>query len=130
MVQQEACDSQHGNLKAKQIINYKIIMQPITEELIREIKERIVSTVHPDKIIIFGSYAYGKPTKDSDLDLLVIMPSDEPMHKRVTRIRKLVRDINIPKDIIVYTPQEVEKWKDASVAFITTIMRTGKVIYG
>ena len=105
-------------------------MQPITEELIREIKERIVSAVHPEKIIIFGSYAYGKPTKDSDLDLLVIMPSDEPMHSRVTRIRKLVRDINIPKDIIVYTPQEVEKWKDASVAFITTIMRTGKVIYG
>ncbi|HEX7628620.1 MAG TPA: nucleotidyltransferase domain-containing protein [Candidatus Methanoperedens sp.] len=105
-------------------------MQPITEELIREIKDRIVGTVHPDKIIIFGSYAYGTPTKDSDLDLLVIMPSDEPMHKRVTRIRKLVRDINIPKDIIVYTPQEVEKWKDASVAFITTIMRTGKVIYG
>ena len=105
-------------------------MQPITEELIQEIKERIVREVHPEKIIIFGSYAYGKPTKDSDLDLLVIMPSDEPMHSRVTRIRKLVRDINIPKDIIVYTPQEVEKWKDASVAFITTIMRTGKVIYG
>ena len=82
MVQQEACDSQHGNLETKLI--YKIIMQPITEELIREIKDRIVSAVHPEKIIIFGSYAYGTPTKDSDLDLLVIMPSDEPMHKRVT----------------------------------------------
>lgn len=74
-------------------------MQLITEELIREIKDRIVTTVHPDKIIIFGSYAYGTPTKDSDLDLLVIMPSNEPMHRRVTRIRKLVRDINIPKDL-------------------------------
>jgi len=105
-------------------------MQPITEELIREIKERIVGAVHPEKIILFGSYAYGKPTKDSDLDLLVIMPSDEPMHKRVTRIRKLVRDVNIPKDIIVYTPAEVEKWKDASTAFITSIMKKGKVIYG
>ena len=105
-------------------------MQPITEELIREIKDRIVTTVHPDKIIIFGSYAYGTPTKDSDLDLLVIMPSNEPMHRRVTRIRKLVRDINIPKDIIVYTPEEVEIWKDASAAFITSIMKKGKVIYG
>ena len=105
-------------------------MQPITEELIQETKERIVSAVHPDKIIIFGSYAYGKPTKDSDLDLLVIMPSDEPMHKRVLPIRKLLRDFHVPKDIIVYTPQEVDKWKDASAAFITSIIRKGKVIYG
>ncbi len=105
-------------------------MQPITEELIREIKDRIVGTVHPDKIIIFGSYAYGKPTKDSDLDLLVIMPSDEPMHKRVLPIRKLLRDFHVPKDIIVYTPDEVEKWKNVTNAFITSIMRTGKVIYG
>ncbi|HEX7574843.1 MAG TPA: nucleotidyltransferase domain-containing protein [Candidatus Methanoperedens sp.] len=105
-------------------------MEPITDELIQEIKNRIISGVHPDKIILFGSYAYGNPTKESDLDLLVIMPSEEPMHSRVTRIRKLVRDIHIPKDIIVYTPQEVEKWKDASVAFITSIIRKGKVIYG
>jgi len=105
-------------------------MEPITDELIQEIKNRIISGVHPEKIILFGSYAYGTPTKDSDVDLLVIMPSNEPMHSRVTRIRKLVRDIPIPKDIIVYTPQEVEKWKDASVAFITSIIRKGKVIYG
>jgi len=105
-------------------------MEPITDELIQEIKNRIVSEVHPEKIILFGSYAYGTPTKESDVDLLVIMPSNEPMHSRVTRIRKLVRDIPIPKDIIVYTPQEVEKWKDASVAFITSIIRKGKVIYG
>ena len=105
-------------------------MQPITEELIQEIKERIVSAVHPDKIIVFGSYAYGTPTKDSDLDLLVIMPSDEPMHKRVLPIRKLLRDFGVPKDVIVYTPQEVDDWKDVSNAFITSIMRKGKIIYG
>ncbi|MDP3103522.1 MAG: nucleotidyltransferase domain-containing protein [Candidatus Methanoperedens sp.] len=105
-------------------------MQPITEELIQEIKNRIVSTVHPEKIIIFGSYAYGNPTKDSDLDLLVVMPSDEPMHKRIFRIRKLLRDFRVPKDVIVYTPQEVNDWKDVSNAFITSIIRKGKVIYG
>lgn len=65
-------------------------MQPITEDIIQEIKSRIVSGVHPEKIILFGSYAYGIPTIDSDLDLLVILPSNEPMHKRVTRIRKLL----------------------------------------
>ncbi len=105
-------------------------MQPITDDIIQEIKSRIVNAFHPEKIILFGSSAYGTPTKDSDMDLLVIMPSDEPMHKRVLRIRKLLRDIRIPKDIIVYTPQEVEKWKDASAAFVTSIIKKGKVIYG
>ena len=105
-------------------------MEPITDELIQEIKNRIVSGVHPDKIILFGSYAYGNPTKDSDLDLLVIMPSDEPMHKRIIRLRKLLIDYRVPKDVIVYTPQEVNDWKDVSNAFITSIIRKGKVIYG
>jgi len=105
-------------------------MQPISEELIQQIKNRIVSEVHPEKIILFGSYAYGNPTKDSDLDLLVILSTKEPMHKRGLRIRKLLRDIRIPKDILVYTPQEVEKWKNASTAFITSIIKKGKVIYG
>ena len=105
-------------------------MQPINEELIQEIKNRIVSAVHPEKIVLFGSYAYGTPTKDSDLDLLVIMPSVEPMHKRVLPIRKLLRDFHVPKDIIVYTPDEVEKWKNVTNAFITSIMKKGKVIYG
>lgn len=105
-------------------------MQLITEELIHQIKNRIVNEVHPEKIILFGSYAYGTPTKDSDLDLLVILHTDEPMHRRVTKMRKLLRDIRIPKDIIVYTPQEVEKWKNASAAFITSVIKKGKVIYG
>ena len=105
-------------------------MQPITEELIQEVKNRIVSEVHPEKIVLFGSYAYGTPTKDSDLDLLVILKTKEPMHKRGVRIRKSLRDISTPKDILVYTPQEVEKWKNASTAFITTILKKGKVIYG
>jgi predicted nucleotidyltransferase len=105
-------------------------MEPITDELIQEIKNRIISEVHPEKIILFGSYAYGTPTKDSDLDLLVIMASHEPMHKRIFRIRKLLRDFRVPKDVIVYTPQEVDNWKNVSNAFITSIIRKGKVIYG
>lgn len=82
-------------------------MQRITEQLIEEIKDRIVSAVQPEKIISF-----------------------EPMHKRIFRIRKLLRDFRVPKDVIVYTPQEVNDWKDVSNAFITSIMRKGKVIYG
>ncbi len=105
-------------------------MQTITEELIQEIKNHIVRGVHPEKIILFGSYAYGTPTKDSDLDLLIILPTKEPMHKRIYRIRKLLSEFRIPKDIIVYTPEEVETWKNVSNAFITSIMKKGKILYG
>ena len=45
-------------------------MEPITDELIEKIKNRIISGVDPDKIILFGSYAYGNPTKESDLDFI------------------------------------------------------------
>ena len=79
---------------------------------------------------VFGSFVRGDEEDNSDLDLLVIMPSDEPMHKRVLPIRKLLRDVHVPKDIIVYTPDEVEKWKNVTNAFITSIMKKGKVIYG
>ena len=53
-------------------------MQQITEELIREIKERIVSAVHHEKIIIFGSYAYGTSMKDNNMDLLVFKCKNKP----------------------------------------------------
>ncbi len=105
-------------------------MQPITDEIIQEIKNHIVSVVHTEKIIIFSSYAYGIQTKDSDLNLLVILPTEEPMHNMVLRMKKLLRDIRVPKDILVYTPQEVVKWKNVSSAFITSIIKNGKVIYG
>jgi predicted nucleotidyltransferase len=105
-------------------------MQPITEELIQQIKSRIVSLVHPEKIILFGSHAYGTPTEDSDLDLLIIMPTHEPMHKRALPIKRILREFKIPKDIIVCTPEEVEKKKDISTSFISFIMKEGKLLYG
>lgn len=105
-------------------------MQKINEKTIQKIKERIVKGAKPQKIVIFGSYAYGNPNKDSDLDIVVIKSTGLPMHKRSIEIRKLLRGISVPKDIIVYTPEEVSKWKNASSAFITTVLKNGRTIYG
>ncbi len=69
-----------------------------------------MKTVDPDKIILFGSYAYGKTSKDSDLDILIIMKSDLPRYKRSIPVYMALSGMLIPKDIIVYTPQEVEEW--------------------
>jgi len=104
-------------------------IKKVNEDLINDIVERIVEAVNPEKIILFGSYAYGKPTKNSDLDILVIMNSKLPRYKRSVPIFKALAGILIPKDIIAYTPQEVEEWDEVPQAFITTAVSKGKVIY-
>ena len=92
--------------------------------------KRIVSAVDPEKIILFGSHAYGKPKKGSDLDLLVVVKeSSLPRYRCSVPIYKALAGILIPKDILVYTEKEIEEWSNVPLAFITTIIRKGKVIY-
>lgn len=104
-------------------------IKEVNEDIINDIVNRIVKVVNPEKIILFGSYAYGKPTKNSDLDILVIMNSKLPRYKCSVPIYKALAGILIPKDIIAYTPQEVEEWDEVPQAFITTALAKGKIIY-
>ncbi len=102
----------------------------VDEELLREIVDRIVAAVNPEKIILFGSYAYGHPTQDSDLDLLVIVGELKEKRREIRfRIRKALRKFLIAKDIIVATENEIEDWKDVKGAFLSTVVNKGKVIY-
>jgi predicted nucleotidyltransferase len=90
---------------------------------------RIVNAVHPDQIVLFGSYAYGIPHEDSDIDILVIMETDRPRHKRSVIINQVLAGLIIPKDLLVYTPEEVAEWKDVPQAFITQILTMGVILY-
>lgn len=101
----------------------------VDDNLLQDIVHRIVKTVPIEKIIIFGSFAYGRPTKESDLDILVIMHSNLPRYKRSVPIYRALAGLLIPKDVVVYTPGEIEEWEDVPQAFITTAMAKGKVIY-
>jgi len=98
---------------------------------INEIVTRIKDSCALEKIILFGSYAYGQPKKDSDLDLLVVVKkSDLPRHKRAREIRKRLWGVSdTPKDILVYTENEIEEWKSVEQAFITRVVNQGKVLY-
>ena len=110
----------------------EVLLKKITKvdkTLIDDVKNRIVAAVDPEKIILFGSYAYGKPSKNSDLDILVIMKSNLPRYKRSIPIYKALAGMLIPKDIIVYTPREVEEWDNVPQAFVTTAMTRGEKIY-
>ena len=98
---------------------------------LREIVKRIVESYNLEKLILFGSYARGSPTENSDLDLLVVVKhSDLPRYKRAWEIRKhLWGIIDIPKDIIVYTEDEIAEWREIEEAFITKVLKEGKILY-
>lgn len=103
----------------------------VTQRQISKIVHRIKNNYSLEKIILFGSYAYGQPEEDSDLDLLVVVKkSDLPRHKRAREIRKRLWGlIDTPKDILVYTEDEIEEWKEVEQAFITKVMNHGRVLY-
>lgn len=103
--------------------------QPVTDELLTQIIHRVLSAGDPLKIVLFGSRARGEARPDSDLDLLIIEESELPRYRRATRYRMALMDLLPEKDIVVWTPEEVEEWTGVSNAFITTILAEGRVLY-
>lgn len=85
--------------------------------------------MRPEKIILFGSFAYGKPTPDSDVDLLIIMNSDLRPHARVVQISEILNPRPFPVDIVVRTPAEVEERLRVGDCFFQEIVSKGKVLY-
>ena len=99
------------------------------EAKIPEIREKIVKGINPEKIILFGSYAWGKPTKDSDVDLFIVKDSEERRIDRAREVRKVILGSGVAVDILVYTPKEVEKRVSMEDPFIMNILNKGKLLY-
>lgn len=92
--------------------------------------QRIVSELKPEKIILFGSYAYGNPTPDSDVDLLVIMNTKAKDVDRYVAVSNLLYPRQFPVDILVKTPKEIEtEKKKRGNFFLREILTKGKVLY-
>ncbi len=102
-------------------------MWKIKEEEIQHLIDSIVKNFHPQKIILFGSYAWGKPEPDSDVDLLIILKTRNTLDTAVS-IRQVIEH-RFPVDIIVKTPKQVERRLKAGDSFISEIIKKGKVIY-
>lgn len=105
---------------------------PVAKTLPQAIR-RIVRKLKPEKIVLFGSYAYGNPTPDSDVDLLIVMETNGKNKEAYRTASMLLYPRQFPVDIIVKTPKEVEEamrgGKDNSF-FIREIIKKGKVLYG
>ncbi len=102
------------------------------EAIIRQITQKIAKKYKPDKIILFGSYAYGKPRKDSDIDLLIIKKTKARHIDRAVKVREIIKDENrfVAIEPLVYDPQEIKKRLEMEDDFIKTIIEKGVVLYG
>ena len=101
----------------------------ISEYKIQEIVERIVRGYQPQQIILFGSYANGKPDEDSDIDLFVLKDSNKKPMERTLEVSKLLGGTKVPVDLFVYTYQEYKKYKNIPYTIEHQVSKEGKTIY-
>jgi uncharacterized protein len=107
------------------------IDQHSIDRLIVEVTNRLVEQFNPEKIFLFGSYVWGKPNIDSDLDLLVIVSdSNISSSKRASIAYRCLRDIKYPLDILVKTHQEIEKFSQVPLSLEHKILAQGKCLHG
>ena len=107
----------------------RVKMKKIEEQEIRRVAERIGRQADAEQVILFGSYARGEETEHSDVDLLVIAPSDLPRFKRSRALYQLLSPYPFAMDLVVYTPDEVKRGQESTLSFVSTVMREGKTVY-
>ncbi len=100
-------------------------------KIINQITEKIKKEYQPEKVILFGSYAYGEPSSNSDIDIFVIKQTDKERRDRFVEVKRLVYD---PKrkmvfSPLIYTPAEVEERLLLGDDFVSEILEKGEVLY-
>ena len=101
-------------------------------KIITESVNKISSEYKPKKIILFGSYAYGNPTEDSDIDLLIIKNTDKRPIDRWCEVKKTLRNISQTVSIspLIYTEKEIADRLAIKDFFVKDILEKGEVLYG
>ena len=100
--------------------------------LVRRIVCRLQRSDQPTQVILFGLYAHGRPTKDSDADLLIVKRTARPFYRRLFDVRKLISPIlqGHPFDPIVVTPKELQRRLAKGDQFLHEVVTKGKLVYG
>jgi predicted nucleotidyltransferase len=106
----------------------------VTEELIDEMARAVVAEVAPQAIILFGSHALGKSHPGSDIDLMIVESAPFGRHRdrrqELARLWRVLSRFAVPKDILVYSREEVERWRHARNHVIARALREGRFVYG
>jgi HEPN domain-containing protein/predicted nucleotidyltransferase len=101
----------------------------VTIATLEEIRERIVTSMNPESIILFGSRSRGEESSTSDVDILIVTDTPERPIDRRMAVERLLVDRALPLDIFVYTPQEMRRLFAQGSPFIHEVVETGKVVY-
>jgi len=103
-----------------------------TREMIQDIVQKIVAGYSPQRIILFGSYAYGEPDEDSDIDLLIIKDTNKRPIERWMEVKRLLRDRSRTVSVspLVYTSRELEARLALKDFFIQEVLEKGRILYG
>ena len=108
-------------------------MFAVTEEILDEIVETLVQEIAPEQIYLFGSRARGNARPDSDIDLLIVerepFGTNRSRRRELARIRRALSLFRVPKDILVYSQDEMAKWQHAVNHIISHCLREGKLLY-
>src|SRR5438552_19100939 len=98
-------------------------MQPVSDELLQEMTERLVAQLQPEEIILFGSRAWGTPRDDSDVDLLVILSTGtHAVADHELRARRCLRGLGVGKDILVRTRDQIERYRDVPASLEAQVL--------
>jgi len=103
--------------------------RPISMKTIRRIAQHIAERFDPEQIILFGSHAYGKPTGDSDVDLLVVMDTPKDELEAMVEIAKSLPILTFGVDVIVRSRRTLERRKELGDWFLREVTEKGKVLY-
>ena len=100
-----------------------------SQEKINQYIQKIVEQYQPQKIILFGSYAYGTPDEDSDVDLLIIKETDKPVFERNSDVYMLLKGSKIDFDVFVRTKKELAHESPFAPHFVRDVLTNGKILY-
>lgn len=92
--------------------------------------QTLVEAARPERIILFGSHARGAARQDSDMDFLVIESRVEDRAREMDRLRRALRPLRIPVDVLVYSTDEVARWGDQPGSALYWALREGRIVYG
>ncbi len=105
-------------------------MVTISHEVVEGITRRLVEALHPQRIYLFGSRAYGSPDQESDLDLLIVVPAgDERVLDLDVRARRAVGDVGCGVDVLVYTSDEFDRRAAWRANFEHAVHAKGRLLY-
>jgi predicted nucleotidyltransferase len=91
---------------------------------------RIARRFHPQAVVLFDSHARGTANADSDVDLLVVMSANGSRRNQTVESYGLLAGMGQPKDVIIVTPEEVEKFRNVAGTIVRMALREGKILYG